>query len=489
MPTIKELRERGELQFVVVGGQRLTLRPQATMPGDLVLNLPQADGTPGQVLATDGSGNLSFQSGSGTITGGGTINFVPRYDAAQNIVDSIIQDDGTRLGIGVAPGVGALLRIDHTLAATTNCVRIGCGNASGTGILVEQPNNQVTFDVDKSGLGGGNVFDVSNLGTGRSLFINQVGAGEALRVQQQTTAIGIGCIGLSAGSYSRLLDLELGPGSTGTLLRSQSVTADAFRANVSGDARCAFFNRTDVVGTSPAVEIDNASLGVGLDVEQTGEARAVQILKSATGSQNCLDVDNAGTGNGLNVGQTGDGVGLRVNGPAITAANAVEFVSGGSGTGLDVLKTGTGRGIELRQNGTGTGVLINSGGSAINPPLLILNAGTAFHINTDAGPGVPAHLTTAGIWTNASCFRRYKERFENVDAVKFLEELSKTTIQRFGVKGQPEGAPRHLHIFQDDLVERFGFEDCGIRPGEVASLALVCIQGLVQKLRQAGVAV
>lgn len=49
------------------GNGNITLKsPNSGAP---VLTLPAADGTPGQVLTTDGSGNLSFTTPSG---GGGT---------------------------------------------------------------------------------------------------------------------------------------------------------------------------------------------------------------------------------------------------------------------------------------------------------------------------------------------------------------------------------------------------------------------------------
>ena len=64
-------------------------------------DFPTADGTSGQVLVTDGSGTLSFSSaGSGTISGSGTDNYIPRFNGTSALENSVIYDDGTNIGLG-----------------------------------------------------------------------------------------------------------------------------------------------------------------------------------------------------------------------------------------------------------------------------------------------------------------------------------------------------------------------------------------------------
>jgi len=67
------LRGQNEIRFEdSSGGQYVSLRSPATVSSSFTLNLPTADGSNGQFLKTDGSGNLSFGSISQSITLGTT---------------------------------------------------------------------------------------------------------------------------------------------------------------------------------------------------------------------------------------------------------------------------------------------------------------------------------------------------------------------------------------------------------------------------------
>ena len=67
------------------------------------LKYPTVDGTSGQVIKTDGAGNLSWVSvTSGTVTGTGTTNYVPKWTGSSAIGNSVIYDDGTNVGIGTS---------------------------------------------------------------------------------------------------------------------------------------------------------------------------------------------------------------------------------------------------------------------------------------------------------------------------------------------------------------------------------------------------
>jgi hypothetical protein len=66
---------RGQLRLQdSSGGQYVALRAPATVGSSVTFSLPSADGTSGQVLATDGSGNFSFADGGG---GGGSGSSYP----------------------------------------------------------------------------------------------------------------------------------------------------------------------------------------------------------------------------------------------------------------------------------------------------------------------------------------------------------------------------------------------------------------------------
>ncbi|MBK9731471.1 MAG: hypothetical protein IPO83_09295 [Chitinophagaceae bacterium] len=74
-------------------------------PSSIIANkiwiLPAADGTSGQLLATNGSGTLSWASPSGI--SGLTTNFIPRWNGS-SLVDGSLYDNGDKIGLGtVAP--------------------------------------------------------------------------------------------------------------------------------------------------------------------------------------------------------------------------------------------------------------------------------------------------------------------------------------------------------------------------------------------------
>lgn len=89
-----------------------TLKPAAS--GTLSLTLPSADGSANQVMATDGSGNLSFV----TAAGGGALNDLTDVALVSVVDGDLLRYNGTasewqntNLGISIAP----------TLSVTTSC--------------------------------------------------------------------------------------------------------------------------------------------------------------------------------------------------------------------------------------------------------------------------------------------------------------------------------------------------------------------------------
>lgn len=110
----------------------VSLRASSTVTGNVTWSLPNADGTPGQVLGTDGAGNMSWISAA---SGGGasgfqtsTITTAPAaaedYDLAKGTNQTLDPEDGFELGgtdaFGVSLGivydcmepVGSLITVD-----------------------------------------------------------------------------------------------------------------------------------------------------------------------------------------------------------------------------------------------------------------------------------------------------------------------------------------------------------------------------------------
>ena len=86
-----------------VGGTSVGISAPATLSSDITFTLPSSDGTPGQFLSTDGSGNLSFATG-GTGTGDNLANADLTQTAAQDrtytLADSTFLSFQTSIGTG-----------------------------------------------------------------------------------------------------------------------------------------------------------------------------------------------------------------------------------------------------------------------------------------------------------------------------------------------------------------------------------------------------
>ena len=98
----------------------LQISNPAAAPG---YSLPNVRGTVGQVLQTNGAGLTSWTSVSGLETdpqvSSATNNRIPKWNTATTtLVDGIINDDGTNIGIGIPPSAGNKLHVDGKTRTT-----------------------------------------------------------------------------------------------------------------------------------------------------------------------------------------------------------------------------------------------------------------------------------------------------------------------------------------------------------------------------------
>lgn len=83
--------------------------------------LPNVDGTANQILKTNGSGNLSWDNG---FTGNGTTNYIPKFTGSSVIGNSILYDNGSRIGISTTSpdykfSVAGLANLNEGIASGT----------------------------------------------------------------------------------------------------------------------------------------------------------------------------------------------------------------------------------------------------------------------------------------------------------------------------------------------------------------------------------
>lgn len=122
-----------------------------------------------------------------SMSGGGTINYVPRFNTTSSIVDSIIQDDGTGVGIGTAPSAGYKLDVSGSVRSQglgfygngSNITNINANNISTGNLAKERLPNGTTGYILVASIGGGGVYtnpstltvgSASSLVTSRTLW-------------------------------------------------------------------------------------------------------------------------------------------------------------------------------------------------------------------------------------------------------------------------------------------------------------------------------
>ena len=182
------------------------------------------------------------------------------------------------------------------------------------------------------------------------------------------------------------------------------------------------------------------------------------------------DVILSGTTGKVGIGSTSPSAKLHVRNP-----------SGSNIAGMVVAQEHNNIGLEVDMPNAGS------------QPAIYLSAPAGYtgkYIDTTAGAGTPAHLSNAGDWVNKSCFREFKEDFEDVDGADFLEKIRAMKVQRYRHREGRKTGPKEFGPFQDDLVNRFGLSPEGVRDHELAGIALVGVQELarrVERLEKAGV--
>lgn len=80
------------------GANYVGFKAPSSITSNNIWTLPSADGTSGQLLATNGSGTLSWASPTG-ITGL-TSNFIPKWNGT-SLVDGTLYDNGEKIGLGI----------------------------------------------------------------------------------------------------------------------------------------------------------------------------------------------------------------------------------------------------------------------------------------------------------------------------------------------------------------------------------------------------
>jgi hypothetical protein len=133
---------------------------------------PVYDGNPGQLISTNGTGQLDWAdpAQSGGLRGNGTPNFLPRYSIADSLANSQIFDDGSNVGIGTTSPNSKLTVAGH-IRAWGNLVLDGSADVAGAIIA-----NQIDINQFRLGVGGlsGHVLTSDAMGNGTWQALNAI---------------------------------------------------------------------------------------------------------------------------------------------------------------------------------------------------------------------------------------------------------------------------------------------------------------------------
>lgn len=389
MPRTLTLTDSGSLVWDD-GTNAFTFVTPTALGGAVSLELPSVDGGVGDVLSTNGAGVLSFvAAGSGTISGGGTLGFVPRFTGAAAIGDGVIRDDGaSRIAVGKAIDPLWSTDINGTLraaATTAGAETLRISQASNTGL---------TAVFEKTGTTSGTAVQMDNAGTGVGLDINQTGEAVAMTVDKTSG------------------------GATDAVQMATDGTADTLSLSCSGaGGRSLMINHT---ASSIAAEIQQNTANDALIIGSFGAGDGIDINSPAAATGSSVNIDHSGEGNGLDLNFTSTtagtffGIDIDASGAGVTARtmNATQNVDAdmvtlsktgvAGGEVLSITNAGTGSGIMITQNGNGSGLDIDKTGAGSGTACAIENDGTGIGLLVDQdGDAICARFDGLGTLTDA----------------------------------------------------------------------------------------
>jgi hypothetical protein len=393
------------------------------------------------IILTD-QGTLEFKEGTGGGTDGVTISapatiataYTITLPNAQGAVDTFLKNDGSG-GLTWGTSTATLdSAYDNGATITADAGQVEINGTANVSLLLNQDSNNPALDIDSEATGN----PLINLAP---LLANTRGD------------IAFGTVRTANPSTPTEGDVWYNA-TTNSLTYQNNSTAVSLTADTQNTLDQAY---------------DEGGAGAGRTI--TADSGAVQITGSA---QTLLDIDQAGAFVAVDIDQAANNDGLVVTSAGGSTRAALRATVSGTGNCCTLTKTHASNNIVMS---------IDAQGSGAQDVFSIFNAGSGNYIDTDAGAGTPAHLTNGGVWTDASCFKRFKRDIEPVDTKQVLEGIRKMSISRYFDKADRSENPRRRFApFQDDLVDLFGLDDRGVSPLEVAAIALAGVKALAEEM-------
>ena len=264
-----------------------------------------------QVLVSNASGGVSWGAyTTGTVKGTGAVNFVPKWSATDTLQDSIIFDNGTKVGIGTATPSGLLeikgaqptLYISNTTTATESNLTFQTINSAGT---TYESFGEIRCGEVAGASGSGNRMRLGFVGgTGRAISIapNGVGGDSFVGIGTDSPDNNLDVIGgISAQKDGQVFNGKPVTGlasaitefsnSTGSLepriklVNSTGTTKIVLDGANSPDGGVVFNTTLDVVN-------DSSVPGAAATITNNSESPVLRLVQG--GSGNFLECGNAG---------------------------------------------------------------------------------------------------------------------------------------------------------------------------------------------------
>lgn len=231
------------------------------------LTYPTSVGTDGQVLTTDGSGNLTFQNPTGTLNAIETNSVTGLTNdltlAGKTVSDEVVFGTNLKLGSGVNTvydsNTNELLKLTSVASAVNNLEIQNSATGNSIKLVAEGGDTNISVDLTPKGTGA----------------VNIIGATDDIELRPTTGDVEIATTG---GSMN--IDINLTPKGTGAVICT--------------NARCAFNNRSVSAHTGTSLQSIGSSNGAPVNFPNEDSGFNVDTIHVTTPGSNSLFTNSSG---------------------------------------------------------------------------------------------------------------------------------------------------------------------------------------------------
>ena len=300
------------MKFETNGSERMRVTSDGTL--DLIsakFKINGSAGSSGPTLTTDGSGNISWSSaGSGTISGSGTDNYVPRFNGTSALQNSaIFSNDSGSVGIGTnAPDMPLVVK-------TTAAIQTMKLNGHHTGY-----GSSLQFDATDA---GGLNFELVSGGSGTGGSMNsKFSIRDVANNAPRLTIDSVGNVGIGIATPSERLHIAESTSGSASIRITNSTTgtgsSSGLRVSLEADENTTIMNHSNTnlnlgVNGLNVISIKDAKVGIGttapsskltvvggqVEVKGSNDTSALTgmlVKTSSSSSQGLFMVEGSGTG-------------------------------------------------------------------------------------------------------------------------------------------------------------------------------------------------